>query len=86
MSKLRDLERRSLAGIAMSVALASAKAPLLEPGDKAFGAGVGYYAGQTALAITLQALDSTGKVSYNVGVSSNTRQWTLGAGFGFRWK
>ena len=70
----------------MAVALASSKAPLLEPGDKALGAGIGTYGNNTALAISFQGMDVSGRYGYNIGVATNTREWTAGAGVSVRWK
>ena len=86
MSQLNDVQRRAYAGVAMSVALSSSKAPLLEPGDMAVGAGVGYYGGNVSLAVTFQGLDSSGKFGYNIGVSTTSKDWTIGAGVSMRWK
>jgi autotransporter adhesin len=86
VSQLREVENRSYAGVAMSIALASGRVSLSEPGEKALGAGVGFYGNRAALAITFQGLDRSGRVSYNIGVSSDTHSWGAGAGFGVRWK
>jgi trimeric autotransporter adhesin len=86
LSQLQESQRQSFAGIAMAVALASSKGPALGPGEKSLGAGVGYYGGNSALAITFQGMDRTGTYGYNIGVASNTREWTVGAGVSIRWK
>lgn len=84
--QLREVERRAHDGVAMALALASARVAVHEPGEKAVGAGVGHYGGGTALAVSLQGVDGTGKITYNLGASGNTRGWSMGAGIGLRWK
>ena len=85
VSQLRDVERKSYVGVAMAIALSSGRMSLTQPGEKAVGVGVGTYGGNKALSFTFQALDKTGKLQYNLGVSTTTRDWSFGAGVGIRW-
>jgi autotransporter adhesin len=87
MSQLREVERKAYAGVAMSIAMASGRISVSEPGQKAVGVGLGSYGGNQAFSFTFQGLTETGKLQYNLGISTTGgREWSVGAGIGYRWK
>jgi len=88
VSQLRDVERKAYAGVAMSIAMASGRISVSEPGQKAVGVGLGSYGGNQAFSFTFQGLTDSGKLQYNLGISTTSagRDWSLGAGIGYRWK
>ncbi len=85
VNQVKDVERKAYAGVAMAVALSSGRMSLSQPGEKALGVGLGTYGGNKAVSVTFQGLDQTGKFQYNLGVATNARDWTFGAGVGIRW-
>ena len=88
VSQLREVERKAYAGVAMSIAMASGRMSISEPGQKAVGVGLGSYGGNQALSFTFQGLTESGKLQYNLGISTTAggRDWSVGAGVGYRWK
>ena len=60
MNQLNTVSRIAYSGIAMSFAMSGAVMPNLEPGEKAFGVGVGGYKGFGAIAFNFKSLNGSG--------------------------
>jgi autotransporter adhesin len=86
VSQLRDVSRVAYSGVAMSMAMAGAVMPPLEPGEKGVGVGIGTYKGYTALGFQFKALSASGESAWGVGISTTGKEWGLQAGFGVKWK
>ncbi|WP_288301724.1 ESPR-type extended signal peptide-containing protein [uncultured Veillonella sp.] len=83
--RLSEVSKRANAGTAG--ALAAAGIPMitnLNDGNVMIGAGVGSYGGESAVAIGVSGINTTGDISYRLSTSyDSTGKWGLSGGVGF---
>ncbi|SNR68207.1 Autotransporter adhesin, partial [Methylobacillus rhizosphaerae] len=85
MHQQHQLRRDAFSGIAGAIAQSSIP-QVYQPGKSMVGAGVGYYGGESALAIGASTISDNGSWVLKANASVNTRSNVgVGAGVGFQW-